>query len=293
VPDPILRASVPGPAPATAILDAPLFPWFLGSILACVVATNLLWVIRSTARGKRWAGSPYGQILFYAGAFVYFLVVPYLVLGGWLPLAEDTTILGWQPQKGLLALADMGLVGLSEQWPVTRWLEAAGTGLGLGFLSLLALGLAWVNASGLSSIGRAADTAAGRASSGSRRLLSFAPQPWWMVLVSGLFLEVHWAFYRGAVAVIVDDVYAGVFLGLAAVCLEWVLNPFWRHGVAPPSGSASDAGRVWLNAGLALTSALIFLLARNLWICLAVHWLLALAFWLLARSPSATLQEGA
>ena len=34
-----------------------------------------------------------------------------------------------------------------------------------------------------------------------------------------------------------------------------------------------------------VASALIYLLTRNLWICLAVHWLLELTFWHLGRLP--------
>lgn len=279
-----------------SIADSPLLYWVIGSVVVYVAAANLFWWVRSTAL----AGSPYGRVLFQVSSFFYHVVVPYLALGGWWPLAggaglmaEGIRILGWQPQQGLLALADMGLVGPSQQWPVTRWLEAAGTGLGLGLLSLLALGLAWANASRLSHIERGALVISGRGILGRRSMLYFAPRPWWAVLVSGFYLEVHWAFYRGALAVVLHDVYAGVFVGLAAVCLEWILNPFWRAGVALFTGTTPDAGRVWLNAGLALTSALLFLLTRNLWICLAVHWLLALAFWALthqrqAADPAAT-----
>jgi hypothetical protein len=259
------------------IAAAPLLQWVMVSAAVYILAANLLWWTRSLGRrpatGSGWAGSPYGRNLFQVGSFLYYVIVPYLALGGWLPLAGGPRILGWQPQQGLLALADMGLVVPSQQWPVTRWLEAAGTGLGLGFLSLLALGLAWANALSLAP--------------SVRPRLRFAPLPWWSVLVAGLSLEVHWAFYRGALAVVLDDVYAGTFVGLALVVLEWVLNPFWRHGVAPPAGTTPDAGRVWLNAGLVLTSTLVFLLTRNLWICLAVHWLLVLAFWALRRQRRA------
>lgn len=273
----------PGTVSGTAIVNAPLFYWVIASIAGYVLAANLLWGIRSTGRGQRWLASPYGRLLFHAGSFLYHLVIPYLALGGWLPFSGEVGIPGWQPQQGMLALADMGLVGPGQHWPVTRWLEAAGTGLALGFISLLVLGLAWVNASRLSSVERHAGAVANRAGRGRRASLDLALRPWWAVLVGALYLEVHWAFYRGAVSVILDDIYAGVLVGLALVCLEWLSSPFWRRGVAPPSGAAPDAGCAWLNAGLALTSALLFLLTRNLWICLAVHWLLALAFWAMTR----------
>ncbi len=60
-----------------------------------------------------------------------------------------------------------------------------------------------------------------------------------------------------------QDAYAGVFLGLGLAYLEWSLSPFWRWGGA-------WAGGRWLRAALALIVALLFLITRNLWICLAI-----------------------
>ena len=45
--------------------------------------------------------------------------------------------------------------------------------------------------------------------------------------------------------------------------------------------------RSWLRAALALGMALVFLLTRNLWVCLAVHTLIELGFWQLGRRRSA------
>ena len=101
-----------------------------------------------------------------------------------------------------------------------------------------------------------------------------------MLLIDGLYCSVHWAFYRTALAVLRDDLYAGIFLGLALVYVEWSLNPFWRRGWRAPS----RAGGQWLRAALALVAALVFLLTRNLWVCLGVHWGLELAFWYLGRA---------
>ncbi len=242
----------------STVSNVPLLFWVGGSALGYIAVTNILWWIRATP-GLR---SSYGRASLFVARFLYYLVVPYLVLGGW----------PRQPQQGLLALEDLGLVGLSLQWPVTRWLEAAGTGLGLGLLALLILGLAWINALHLGRTER------------DKGAVALAPRPLWDVLLSGLYLEVHWAFYRGGLAVALGDIYGGVFWGLAAACLERLLNPFWRAGWR----TAAEAGQNWLNTGLALTSSLLFLLTRNLWICLAVHWLLALAFWSLASQREGT-----
>jgi hypothetical protein len=229
---------------AMVLPPSPLLVWVLSSVAAYVLGSHVLWLVdRSNLR--RLLSSPW---LKQGGRFLFFLGIPYLALGGW----------PRHPFRGLLSLEDMGLVGLNESWPVTRWLEAVGTGLGLGFVALLALILIWTSAV---------------------RRLHFAPIPWWEILVDGLYLEVHWAFYRGALAVLGDDVYAGSFAALALVLVEWGLSPFWRQGWRRPLLAAER----WLRTALALIIAVVFLLTRNLWICLVVHWLLELAVWRLGR----------
>jgi len=227
----------------------PLLFWLLSSVLAYGAGTNLLWQLKS--RDVRLAQ---GVGLFVqAVRFLFYLGVPYLALGGW-PRHSF---------QGLLSLKDMGFVGLSLDWPVTRWLDAVALGLGLGLAALILLVIAWRYAV--------------RSSEGVP--LTFSPRPWWVLLVDGLYCSVHWAFYRGAIAVLRDDVYAGVFLGLALVYFEWSLSPSWRKGWRMPSRAAEQ----WLRAALALVAALIFLLTRNLWVCLGVHWGLELVFWYLGR----------
>jgi hypothetical protein len=252
------------PVAATYAQD-PLLFWVLGSLLVYALVTNILWLTRSQSF---WRATPI-RWLMAAGRFLFYLGVPYLALGGW----------PRQPHQGLLSLDDMGIVGLtgnsagssarslqpilSTAWPVTRWLQAAGVGLGLGLVTLLFLTLAWANAN--------------RRADGTR--LRFRHRPWWAILVEGLYLEVHWAFYRGALAVLLEDLYAGVFGGVALVFVQWSLNPFWRKGWWQESRAA---GR-WLRAALVLLSAMIYLFTRNLWICLAIHWLLEPALRYLGR----------
>ena len=220
---------------ASAVAASPLAFWLGVSLLVYVVAANVLWLLRNSLRLQpfRWLAQ--------AGRFAFFLVVPYLALGGW----------PRQPYQGFLSLEDMGLVGLSEHWPVTRWLEAAGIGLGWGGLALLLLGLAWVGA----------NRRAGRT------WLVFSFSQWWAVLVGVLYLEVHWAFYRGALAVMLGDAYVGAVLGLGLVYLEWTLDPFWRRAWR----LESQAAQYWLHAALVFVITVLFLLTRNLWVCLAVH----------------------
>lgn len=227
-----------------------LWFWVLGSVLGYILGGNLLWWLRN-----RFPERPAFRCwLIEVGRFLFFLGVPYLALGGW-PLP---------PLQGWLSPEDMGLVGLNARWPVARWLEAVGTGLGLGLIALPILALAWANACRWA----------------GPSCLRFSPRPWWALLVDGFCLQIHWAFYRGALAVLLDNVYWGVFLGLALVYLEWGLNPRWRQGWRSPG----EAGGRWLRAALALIAALLFLLTRNLWVCLALHWPLEQLFWHLGRT---------
>jgi hypothetical protein len=237
---------------ASTYAATPLLFWVLGSIVVYALAANLHWLARSSNIWRL----PYTRWAVEIGRFLFFLGIPYLALGGW----------PQQPFQGLLSPQDLGIVGLGAQWPPTRWLGAAGTGLGLGFLALLILALAWKSAN--------------RPREGT--LLRFAPHPWWMVLLNVAYLETHWAFYRSALAVNQDDLYTGVFCGLALVYLEWGLNPFWRKGWR----QQSQAAVLWLQAALALVSALTFLLTRNLWVCLVTHGLLTLFFSLVGSTSA-------
>jgi hypothetical protein len=214
-----------------------LMTWLLGSILINALTANLVWLVEGTSFWSR----PYRRWIWEAVRFLYYVGIPYLVLGGW-PQG---------PNRGLLSLGDMGIVGLDATWPLARWLQAAGTGLGWGLTFLLLLVLSWLNAN----------------RHAGRLRLAFAPERWWYILVDLLYLQIHWAFYRAALTLVMGDLYAGTFLGLALVYLEWSLNPFWRQGWREQSRAAAR----WLQAAAALAVAVAFFLSRNLWICLFVH----------------------
>jgi hypothetical protein len=239
--------------PAWLTLDSPppsLLLWVGGSVLFFALASNALWLLRET----RLATARLSSILLQAGRFAYYLGVPYLVLGGW-PL---------QPYQGLLAPITLGLAGFDASWPLSRWLEAGGTGASVGLLAVGFVVLAWRNAN----------------RRGGATRLGFSATPAWVLLVDGLYLQVHWAFYRGALAVLLGDLYAAVFWGLVPVALEWLLNPFWRQRWH----REACAGHNWLLAVQALVTSLLFLLAPNLWLCLAMHWALSLTSWALAHN---------
>jgi hypothetical protein len=225
--------------------------WVWGSAGIYLLSTHALWLTKGSWR------SPHRRWLLQIGRFLFYLGIPYLALGGW----------PRQPFRGLFSLEDMGIVGLGAAWPVTRWLEAVGLGFAWGSVALLFLLLTL-----------------GMANRGTGAVwLSFSQRPWWVLVVDVLYLEVHWAFYRSGMSVALgnggSNLYAGVFVGLGLIYLEWSLNPFWRRGWR----RESQAGARWLRAALALIVALLFLFSRNLWVCLCVHLVLELSVWQLGR----------
>jgi hypothetical protein len=235
-----------------ASVDSPLPIWVLGSMLAYAAATNALWLAErrnlELPASSRWLIEP-ARFLFYIG-------LPYLALGGW----------PRRPFQGLLLLEDLGLVGVGRTWSPSRWLEALGAGLVFSLAAAVLLLLAWRSAN--------------RAAPGIR--LHFPAQPWWAILIDVFYQQVHWAFYRAALAVALVDLYAGVFLGLGGVYAEWALSPFWRAGWR----SEREAARQWLRLSLALVTGLLFLWTQNLWVCLAAHAGLELTFRQLGRDPA-------
>lgn len=230
----------------------PLLFWVLGSFLLYVLVTNAAWVVSRGVKGWPALVSRYCRGLGEAVSALWFVGVPYLALGGW-PLP---------PFSGLLSPADMGIAGLSGDWPVSRWLESAGTGLALGVAAVTALAAAWATAN-----------------RGDRRL-GLPEHPWWQLPIHGFYREAHWVFYRAGLSAILADVYVGIWAALLLVLIEQGLNPTWRTTWRDPG----RAGHPWLALGLALLSTLLFLLTRNLWICIAVHWLVSGIFLTVART---------
>jgi len=250
--------------PHLSLSPSPLLFWVLASVLTYALATNALWLADATARRRTTSpGVPgatrfparLGPALCQAGSFLFYLGIPYLALGGW----------PRRPLQGLLSLEDMGLAGLGGAWQAARWLDAVGTGFALGMAALAILLVAWANAN--------------RPADGLR--LRFPNRSWLAILVDVLYLEVHWAFYRGALALILGDVYLAISVGLGLVGAEWALNPFWRRGWR----LAGRAAEQWLHAALALVIAFVFLATRNFWVCLGVHTLIELACWRIGREP--------
>jgi hypothetical protein len=237
---------------------SPLSLWVFGSVVTYALATCFWWLVRGRERWPALRAVGLEDILRCAFA----LGVPYLALGGW-PMP---------PLRALISLNQLGLVGLLPKRPAAWWFDAWSLGLGLVVSAVVVLVLARVYAR--------------RPAGGTG--LEFPQRAWWALLLDGLCLQMHWAFYRTAMVVISEDEYVGVFLGLGLVYLEWALNPYWREGWRVQGSSAAR----WLRAALAMVSALVFLLTRNLWVCLGTHWLVELALWRIWRGRVVVSAEG-
>ena len=81
-----------------------------------------------------------------------------------------------------------------------------------------------------------------------------------------LYLEMHWAFYRGATIHLLGDYY-GVFAGLLLVLAEWWLNPAIREQVSP----ARRSGDTITTMAIAFSISVIYYVTANLWLCMVVH----------------------
>jgi hypothetical protein len=250
-----MNITIPGWAQTLAA--APLTPWLLGSVLVYAAATHVAWWLRERDRFSAPPGSWLREVL----RFTFYLGIPYLALGGW----------PRPPLSGLLSLPDLGLVGPGPPWPAHRWLGAVSLAFGIGLAAFLLLGLAWIQA---------------KRNPGSAGL-GYPSHPWWALLVDVVYLQVHWAFYRGGLEVILDDPYGSAFLGLALVYGEWALDPFWRRSWRQPG----RAGEPWLRSALALVSSVLYLMTRNLWVCLALHATLEPGLRWLGRQKNPLLRE--
>jgi hypothetical protein len=217
--------------------------WIAGSLVAYVLIAHVAWLVQRRLGSSDRAGwlKPVGR----AGSWAFRIGVPYLALGGW-PM-----------RRGAIPASAMGWVG--PGWSSWTWFEMAGRGALVGLVVFVGLVLARFY------VERA---------SRSRRKPMLIPEPsglpWWEHLAEIAAIDVHWAFYWAGMAVVLGDGYIGLWAGLGLLYLESALDPFWRQDLGSPVRSS----RRWQRAALALGLAMVFLQIGNLWICIAIHWLL-------------------
>lgn len=88
-----------------------------------------------------------------------------------------------------------------------------------------------------------------------------------ITLRDALYDEMHWSFYRAAPALLFNDVYSGVIIGVILVFLELAISPGRKFA------NAHDGNRHQLTLRLAclLTSGFLYLATQNLYVMIAVH----------------------
>lgn len=90
-----------------------------------------------------------------------------------------------------------------------------------------------------------------------------------------VYLQVHWAFYRGAALVWTNgDYHAGIWSGFVVILLEEMLNPQVRRNLLRPSDAGVAVGIRW---ALAASSGVAFMLSRSLWLVALLHWAIELS----------------
>ena len=214
--------------------------WVVFSIGLYTLGVDLAWHYRQPRPGRLggWAktvmGWPYRHWILEAIRFLYYIGIPYAAL--------------------LRGIALPRLMGLTH----IDWVKGIGLGTALGGGAFLLLALIWwwyaraVAALPLSARGRrGVDSMNG-----------------WILLREAIYLETHWAFYRSAAILLLDNHYAGAFVGFLLVTLEWSINPAWRTDLSLPWRSAN----ILMRWSLAFVTAIIFLFTRNLWLLVPIHW---------------------
>jgi hypothetical protein len=227
-----------------------LVVWVLGSVLLYGVAVNARQRLRDTSSSRlsRYLTAleswPHSLWLSQALRFVYYLCIPYLALS-----------------RGVTSPILMGMWG--TDWLQLDWASELARGLALGLGILFLLLWSWRR---FLQLGHETHCATPPVPYAFQRRVLSAPWGWGLIILEVLYLEMHWAFYRGATIRAFGDYY-GVFAGFLLVLAEWELSPSFRHNL---SLSRRD-GEAMTTVATAFSIAVIYYLTANLWLCVAVH----------------------
>jgi hypothetical protein len=252
--------------------------WIVLSILIYAISVNLAWRWRRPRLGRlaSWIKEvkdwPFASWLLQLLRFAYYVGLPFcLLLNGDAVERSLRPFLGFNIplnflMRGVLLPRAMGLGGLTT----SEWFAGNGMGIALGWGAFLLMASGWWyfirSVRGLP-WGQAASPDLGT-SVGEPAMVLPSPRAWWVVLWEAIYAEMHWAFYRAGPIVLLDDYYAGVFLGFLILSLEWWTDPVWRHGW----DSKGQRPEVVLRWSLAFVMAIVFLFTRNLWLAIPLHW---------------------
>ncbi len=230
--------------------------WVAGSFaigLAAVAAVH-----RSGAGRLRHAlaESELGSIFIEVALFTYCIGLPF---GALITGALGVDLFG----LGAIAVENASTLGGFTLRDWTRGSIAAG--LATGFV----LAVLWM-----------ARRSAGPPSSPSDERLGALP-----TLRDAAYAEAHWAFYRAPFVLLFQDAYWGAIAGFTLIAVEWALARRLRH--APPH---ADRSHTLVATCCMLTSGLLYVTARNLWLMIVAH---AAIRWVGGRLLTRTVQPAA
>ncbi len=215
--------------------DNQLLPaiWILASMVVAVLVTLFF----SRARADHFRSTLAGRAAEQVGRLIYFVGVPYAAL-----LAQS------------ISTVDAGVTGTTGPilgWSSADWLRQLSSGLIIGLLALIPIGLA---ARQMARAPHSAPLGVDVRSAGA-------------ILIDAAYAEIHWAFYRTAPLIVLGDVYPATLIGLGFVGVE-MLVAIIRHGL----GTEPEEIQSWIGQALLLAmSATLFILTRNLWLIVALH----------------------
>jgi hypothetical protein len=232
--------------------------WLGGSLLLAAFATNAVnFLLRSPSSAPgafitRLTKRRFFPWLLQSFRLLYYIGVPFAALL-W---GHDALIVHF---LGIQRLEMPKAAGAT--FSIANWLDWASdlewvAALGVGAWLLLTLGL-WTYRR---AIPGSASSAPDSTSSPSA----------WITLREAAYHEIHWSFYRNA-PIVAWGPYLGAWIGLALAAVEAMLNPFWWEQISSPQ----HAPRQLLRGALAIVSGLTFLLTQNLWLMLALHWVIS------------------
>jgi len=224
--------------------------WVLGSVLIYGLGVNVLQRLRrtSSSRLSRYLTAldswPHGLWLSQALRFIYYLCIPYLALS-----------------RGVTSPILMGMWGMD--WFQPHWASELALGLALGVGTLTLLLWSWRH---FLLVVHETDHGTPYVPYAFQRRVLAAPWGWGLIVLEVLYLEMHWAFYRGATIRALGDYY-GVFAGFLLILAEWGLNPAFRRDVS----TARRDGGAMTTVVTAFSIGVVYYFTANLWLCMAVH----------------------
>ncbi len=236
--------------------DAQLLPiiWTLASMVVAVLVT----LIFSPARADRFRSTLAGRLIEHICRLIYFIGLPYAAL---LTHSISAVDLGFMGNTGSNDAAIFG-------WTSADWLRGLSTGVTLGLIVLIPIGLA----------------ARQMARAGSP--LGVDVRSAGSIVIDSVYSEVHWAFYRSAPLILFGSAYGAALIGVLLVSLELVVS-IVRSGL----GAQPEDRQSWIGQALLLAmSATTFILTRNVWLAIALHMVIEVALKAMTTRLAATVK---